>query len=147
MTDAFSSPKNLHRITTQMNSNNLLDLLQAGFHVSLGATSSLLETLQDPLKREDTLAQLRIELSQRVTEWAAKGEITEQEARRFIDELLRQRSTPGSSTTTTTSSDTVTTPPTTVVSPNVQLEIEELTAQIAAIRTELEKLRNPDSTS
>jgi hypothetical protein len=29
----------------------------------------------------------------------------------------------------------------------VQLEIEELTAQIAAIRTELEKLRNPDSTS
>jgi polyhydroxyalkanoate synthesis regulator phasin len=130
-----------------MNSNNLLDLLQAGFHVSLGATSSLLETLQDPLKREDTLAQLRIELSQRVTEWAAKGEITEQEARRFIDELLRQRSTPGSSTTTTTSSDTVTTPPTTVVSPNVQLEIEELTAQIAAIRTELEKLRNPDSTS
>jgi polyhydroxyalkanoate synthesis regulator phasin len=130
-----------------MNSNNLLDLLQAGFHVSLGATSSLLETLQDPLKREDTLAQLRIELSQRVTEWAAKGEITEQEARRFIDELLRQRSTPGSSTTTATSSDTVTTPPTTVVSPNVQLEIEELTAQIAAIRTELEKLRNPDSTS
>lgn len=129
-----------------MNSNNLLDLLQAGFHVSLGATSSLLETLQDPLKREETVAQLRIELSQRVTEWATKGEITEQEARRFIDELLRQRSTPASSTTTT-SSDTVTTPPTTVVSPNVQLEIEELTAQIAAIRTELEKLRNPDSTS
>jgi len=27
----------------------------------------------------------------------------------------------------------------------VQLEIEELTAQIAAIRTELEKLRNPEA--
>jgi polyhydroxyalkanoate synthesis regulator phasin len=126
-----------------MNFNNLLLSLQTGFRVSLGATTSLIETLQDPQKREENLSQLRLELTQRVTEWAEKGQITEQEARRFIDEVLRQRSNPGTSATTTPS-NTVTTPPRTPTSasPGVQLEIEELTAQIAAIRTELEKLRD-----
>lgn len=129
-----------------MNSNNLVQLLQTGFRVSLGATTSLVETLQDSQKREENLSQLRSQLSERVTEWAQKGEITEQEARNFIETMLRQQSSSGTSSATGTPSNTVTTGPTTpVASPNVQLEIEELTAQIAAIRTELEKLRNPGS--
>ncbi len=128
-----------------MNSNALVQFLQTGFRVSLGATTSLIETIQDPLKREENLSQLSSQLSQRVAEWAEKGEITEQEARIFLESLLRQQSNPGTSTTATPSG-TVTTPPTTTTAPpNVQLEIEELTAQIAAIRTELEKLRNPDA--
>lgn len=128
-----------------MNSNNLLQLLQTGFRVSLGATTSLVETLQDPQKREENLSQLTTELSQRVTEWAQKGEITEQEARRFIEELFRQQRSAGSPPPTGTSSETVTTSPTTPASPSVQLELEELTAQISAIRTELEKLRDSES--
>ncbi|HEY9605937.1 MAG TPA: hypothetical protein V6C85_30300 [Allocoleopsis sp.] len=128
-----------------MNSNNLLQLLQTGFRVSLGATTSLVETLQDPQKRAENLAQLTTELSQRVTEWAQKGEITEQEARRFVEELFRQQRSAENSPSTGTSSDTVTTSPTTPASPNVQLELEELTAQISAIRTELEKLRDSES--
>ena len=127
-----------------MNSNNLLELLQTGFRVSLGATTSLVETLQDPQKREENLTQLRLELTQRVTEWAEKGQITEQEARSFIESILRQQSNSNPYPTAGTSSSSVTTPPTTTAPPNVQLEIEELTAQIAAIRTELEKLRNPE---
>ena len=130
-----------------MNSNNLLQLLQTGLRVSLGATTSLVETLQDPQKREENFSQLRSELSQRLTEWEEKGLITEQEARSFIEMMLRQQSNAGGSSTTGTPSNTVTTPPTPAASPNVQLEIEELTAQIAAIRTELEKLRNPSSNS
>ncbi len=129
-----------------MNSNNLVQLLQTGFRVSLGATTSLVETLQDSQKREENLSQLRSHLSERITEWAQKGEITEQEARNFIEAMLRQQSSSGTSSATGTPSNTVTTPQTTPVAPpNVQLEIEELTAQIAAIRTELEKLRNPGS--
>ncbi|NEQ21977.1 MAG: hypothetical protein F6K28_22805 [Microcoleus sp. SIO2G3] len=128
-----------------MNSNNLLELLQTGFRVSLGATTSLVETLQDPQKREENLAQLRSELTQRVTEWAEKGQITEQEARSFIESILRQQRNSNPYPTAETSSNNVTTPPTTATPPNVQLEIEELTAQIAAIRTELEKLRNPEA--
>ncbi|MCA1993695.1 MAG: hypothetical protein LDL41_16870 [Coleofasciculus sp. S288] len=130
-----------------MNSNNLLDFLHAGFQVSLGATTSLIETLQDPLKREETLSQLQLELNQRVREWAEKGEITEQEARRFIEQVLRQQSSSSPSPAAGTPSTTATTPPTTTTSPNVQLEIEELTTQIAAIRTELEALRNSGSAS
>lgn len=130
-----------------MNSNNLLGLLQTGFRVSLGATADFVETLQDPLKREESFSQLRSELSQRVTEWAQKGEITEQQARQFIDEILRQQNNPGRSSATETPSERVTTPFPTTAAPNVQLEIEELTAQIAAIRTELETLHKPDSNS
>lgn len=130
-----------------MNSNNLLQLLQSGFRVSLGATTSLVETLQDPQKREENLSQLRSELSQRIAEWEEKGLITEQEARSFIETILRQPSNSGGSSATRTPSNTATTPPTPAASPNVQLEIEELTVQIAAIRTELEKLRNPSSNS
>ncbi len=130
-----------------MNSNNLVDLLQTGFRVSLGATTSLVETLQDAQKREESLSQLSLELSQRMTEWAEKGAVTEQEARRFIEQTWGQKSNSGRSSATETPSDTPTTPPTTAASPNAQLEIEELTAQIAAIRTELEKLRNSGSDS
>ncbi|HEY9638799.1 MAG TPA: hypothetical protein V6D14_35775 [Coleofasciculaceae cyanobacterium] len=128
-----------------MNSNTLLQLLQAGFRVSLGATTSLIETLQDPQKREENLSQLRLQLSQQVAEWAEKGEITEQEARNFIETVLRQQSNPGRSSTTETPTNTVTTPSTPTTSPSVQLEIEEMTVQIAALRTELEKLRNSSS--
>ena len=130
-----------------MNSNNLLQLLQTGFRVSLGATTSLIETLQDPQKREENLSQLNSQLRQRVAEWGEKGEITEQEARRLIEQILRQQSNPERPPTTETPSDTVTNPSTTPVSSNAQLEIEELTAQIAAIRTELEKIRNPEPNS
>lgn len=128
-----------------MNSNNLLQLLQTGFLVSLGATTSLIETLQDPQKREENLDQLRTQLTQRVTEWAEKGAITEQEARNFIESMFGQQSNTGRSSTTETSSDSVTTPPTSTTAPTVQVEIEELTTQIAALRSELEKLRNPSS--
>lgn len=121
-----------------MNSDNLLELLQTGFRASVGATTSLVETLQDPQK-----------LGEQVAEWAEKGEITEQEARRFIDSLLgQQASSSGRSSSTTTgtpsSTTTTTTSTTPTAPPNVQLELEELTARIAAIRTELETLRNPD---
>lgn len=131
---------------TQMNSNHLLQLIHTGFRVSLGATTSLVETLADPQTRSESLSQLRLELTQRVTEWEEKGLITEQEARSFIEALLRQQSSPGSSPATGTA-DTVTKPPSPVASPTVQLEIEELTAQLAAIRAELEKLRNPGANS
>ncbi|HEY9667865.1 MAG TPA: hypothetical protein V6C91_13725 [Coleofasciculaceae cyanobacterium] len=127
-----------------MNSNNLVNLLQTGLRVSLGATTSFVETLQDPQKREESLSQLRLQLSERITEWAQKGEITEQEARRLIEQIWRQSRNSEPSPATGTPSDMVP-PPTTVAAPNVQLEIEELTAQIAAIRTELEKRRNSSS--
>ncbi len=127
-----------------MNSNNLLEFLQTGFRVSLGATTSLIEILQDPQQRQENLSQLMSDLGNRVAEWAEKGEKTEKEARNFLEEMLKQRSTSASPGTATVSY----TPPTSPTYPaagNTQQEIEELTEQLAAIRNELEQMRNSSS--
>jgi polyhydroxyalkanoate synthesis regulator phasin len=128
-----------------MDTNNLTQLLQKGLRVTLGATASLIEVLQDPEKREQNLARLRSDLSQLAEEWDTKGAMTEQEARNFVDTLLEQRhrQQAQSSYDPTAQASTATATPT--APPDVQLELQELTAQIAAIRTELEKLRNQNS--
>jgi polyhydroxyalkanoate synthesis regulator phasin len=141
-----------------MNLDQVIDSLYKGFRVSLGATASLAETLQDPYKREQQLNQLRqawdelptvlkdeqkrqenlsrlqTELTQLTDEWATKGEVTEREARNFVETMLSQY--PQQRTTPTV--DTTATP---IAPTSVQLELQELTAQIAAIREELEQLR------
>lgn len=121
-----------------MNSDNLTQLLQQGFRVTLGATASLVETLQNPQKQTENLHQLRSELSQLTSEWAVKGEMTEQEARNFVERLLSQLGNSGS----TPASSTVSAPDSESIPTSAQLSVQELIAQIAAIRAELENLRN-----
>lgn len=124
-----------------MNSDILIQSLQKGFRVTLGATASLIEILQDPQKRDQNLAKLQQDLSVLAEEWAEKGTATEQEARSFVDTLLAKQDG-GEGYTQTTTVSAVESPS---ASPDVQLELQELTAQIAAIRMELEKLRNSDA--
>ena len=125
-----------------MDSNNLIQLLQKGFRVSLGATATLIEILQDPQKREQNLSKLQAELNQLSEEWAAKGEVTEQEARNFVDTILAKQG--GSTKGSKAGSTTITTTATPVSAPDVQTELQELTDQIASIRSELEKLQEKD---
>lgn len=129
-----------------MNSNTLLDLVQTSVRVSLGATTSLIESLQDPQKREENLSLFKLDPSQQVAVLAEKGERTEREARIFLDQMLNQQSNPGSPQATQTASENPPASPTSVATPKVQQEIEELTAQVAALRTELEQMRNSGST-
>lgn len=129
-----------------MNSDLLIQLLQKGFRVTLGATASLIEILQDPQRRHENLSRLRTELAELSDEWAVKGEMTEQEARNFVETILAQQ-TRGNSpsdggTTTITTTATTTHPATT---PDVQSDLRELTDQISAIRAELENLRDQGS--
>lgn len=129
-----------------MSSDNLFETLQKGLRVTLGATTSLIESLQDSQKREHNLFLLKSDLNTLVQEWAQKGEITEQEARNFVDSIFAQQSSQGSTQATEIASEPyLTTNPMPVAPPNVQLELQELTAQIAAIRNELEKQRNQGS--
>lgn len=124
-----------------MNSDNFVQLFQKGFRVTLGATASLVEVLQDSEKRDESLSKLNQEWSVLSAEWAEKGEVTEQEARNFVDTLLTKRdnqSSPGASGATATTAS---------APPDVQLELQELTAQIVAMRAELERLRNQDALS
>lgn len=123
-----------------MNTDYLTQLLHQSFRVTLGATASFVETLQDPAKRTENIAQINSELSQLAADWAVKGEVTEQEARNFVEHLLHQRSS-----STPESYPKPDSEPTVVASPEVQLQLQELTAQLAAMRAELEMLRNQDS--
>jgi polyhydroxyalkanoate synthesis regulator phasin len=128
------------------NSDNLTEMLQKGFRVTLGATSFMIETLQDSQKRDENLAKLKSEnLSQLTDEWAQQGELTEREARNFVDTIFAGTTNQDTVETPTDSESPINTPATTATESNPQVEIQELTAQMAALRAELEKLRTEES--
>ncbi len=125
-----------------MDSDNLIQLLQKSFHVTLGATAALVEVLQDPQKREQNLTKLRLELDELAQEWSEKGEVTEVEARNFVSSILEPQGEQAnfqSGSGTSSPSSTTATP---AAGSTAQVELQELTAQLAALRTELERLRN-----
>jgi polyhydroxyalkanoate synthesis regulator phasin len=124
-----------------MDSNNLVQFLQTGFHVSLGITTALIESLQDPQKREENFSQLNSDFEQQLATLEEKGKITEQEARSYLESMWTQQNNSGSSASADTPTNTSATSPTSTTTANTQQEIEELTAQISALRTELEQLR------
>ncbi len=125
-----------------MNSDNLTQMLQKGFRVTLGATSFVIETLQDSQKRDENLSKLKSEnFSQLTEEWAQQGEMTEREARNFVDTILAQQNTQDSAQTGVTSDSPVSTPTEPAPDSDPRPEIQELTAQVAALRAELENLR------
>lgn len=132
-----------------MNPDNVMEFLQTGFRVGVGATASLLESIQDPQKREENLADLKLDASDLTKKWAEKGEMTEREARNFVDTLIdHQRSPsepPSSATPPAPSSEPPSSPPTSATNPEVYQDLQDLTAQIAALRSELENLQQKDS--
>ncbi|MGB5592756.1 MAG: hypothetical protein WBM32_22140 [Crocosphaera sp.] len=116
-----------------MNTDTFFQMLQQTFLVGVGVTAELLETLQDAQKRNQTLSTLQKDIARKTQEWAQKGEITEQEARRFVDQWLSQQKNP---TTPKDSSPTT--------KKNVESEIQQLTKKIIILRKELEDLRKKD---
>ena len=76
---------------TLMNPDNLTQIIQKGFHLTLGATSFFMETLQNSSKRDENLNKLNSDFNQLTEEWAQRGEMTEREARNFVDTILNQQ--------------------------------------------------------
>ncbi|MCT7959826.1 hypothetical protein NG799_04190 [Laspinema sp. D1] len=132
-----------------MNPDNVMEFLQTGFRVGVGATASLLESIQDAQKREENLADLKLDVSDLTKKWAEKGELTEREARNYVDTLIEHQRSPGeppsSATPPGASSEPPSSPPTSATNPEVYQDLQDLTAQIAALRSELENLQNKDS--
>ncbi len=125
-----------------MKSNSLFEFVKQGFRVTLGATTALVETVQDSQKREQTLAELSSNLSQKVQEWAAKGEITEQEARQVVEQFINNRQASSSNAPSqTVEVNNSSTTSTGVSNAYIQTELEELTSEITALRSELEQER------
>ena len=113
-----------------------LDLLQQGFHLSVVAATLLVETLQDPQKRRQTFTEIQSQVSEQTKIWTEKGSQTEAEARRYVEAWLAQRQNK------TPSSGTNVGAPGAVSYGQAQRELEELVAQITALKAELEQNRN-----
>jgi polyhydroxyalkanoate synthesis regulator phasin len=124
-----------------MNSDTLTQLLQKGFRVTLGATATLVEALQDPERREASVSKLTTELSQLAEILESKGANAEVEARNFVSTLWQQ----GASSPTPEAGTGEPSPTSANVQPEVQQDLQELTAQIAAIRAEIESLQRDES--
>jgi len=128
-----------------MDPEKLPQMLQTGFHLTLGATSFLIETLQDPLKRSENLEKLKSDLGVLADEFLEKGEMTDREARNFVDTIFSRPSDRENSNSECVSpkqsNSSADTPSDSATTTDVQLEIQELTAQMVALRTQLENLR------
>ncbi len=119
-----------------MNNHNLADVFQHSLRVAIGATTVLVETLQDPQKRGESFEDLQTQFKQKTQEWSEKGEVTEQEALRKLEEWLNGfQQAQGSSSSYSQSPSA----PTTKSSSN--RSVQDLTEQIVALRAELESLR------
>lgn len=116
-------------------STNIFELVQKGFRVTVGAAATLVETLQDPQKRDVTLTEFRTELQHRAEQWSEKGEMTELEARKFLENIFQQDGS------VDVSSREVKTAPTDVGDAELEKEIQALTEQIVVLKMELETLR------
>lgn len=127
-----------------MNENSILQLVKRGFHIGVGAVASSIETIQNPQKRSQAIAELQTELSQKTQEWAAKGEVTEAEAKTYLDSLLQRQ---GENTVSTNPTNTPN-PPSYPAGNNLSVNsgLQELTEEIIALKLELEKLRQAKET-
>jgi len=121
-----------------MNPDMVTELFKKGFLVTLGATTSVVESIQDSQKREENLSQLNLGFDQLSQIWANKGEVTESEARRMIDSMASQYGLQTPPSPYGSSSSTPATSPS--VDPSLQLELKTLTNQLANIRLELTQM-------
>jgi polyhydroxyalkanoate synthesis regulator phasin len=119
-----------------MNPDAIFQTVQKGFRVSIGAAGTLIESLQNPQIGEDALNKLRTNPTELADELASRGEVTEQEARTFVDNLMNQARPSGSS------------PAGQYAAPNngpsapadVETDLQDLITQITALRKELADL-------
>ncbi len=114
------------------NTNPILNTLQQGFRITVGATASLVETLQDPQKRQMTAQELQQQWGQRAEAWAEKGSVTESEARRYVDQLLTQiqQANPATGNSPASQAETID-------FSTARSELEELTEEIMSVKETL----------
>jgi polyhydroxyalkanoate synthesis regulator phasin len=123
-----------------MNPDNLVQSLQNSLRVTVGAATSIVEGIQDPVKREEAMATFQLDWDTMTEKLAEKGEVTEREAREFVEKTFTQ--TPSSTSARSSSRSTATRPQT---STQATQELRDLTDELTALRQELEQLRNKDA--
>lgn len=122
--------------------DDLAQTFQKGIRVTLGATASLIEAIQDPEASNQKFSELGGDVNRLTEELEVKGEVTEREARQFVDSLLNQVPNPFTGSAPEAGGTTITTVASPVVNTSVQNDLEELTQELAAIRLEIEALKS-----
>jgi polyhydroxyalkanoate synthesis regulator phasin len=122
-----------------MDSNTVIETLKKGVRVSLGATTAVVESLQDTQKREENLASLQLGPVELAELWATKGEKTEEEARKVVDDFLTQNGLKMNSPQSSSESEAFREPApgATVVESSLQQGLKDLTEELATIRKAL----------
>lgn len=124
------------------NQNQVLKIVEQGFHMTLGAISVATETLQDEQQRSRLVAEIQEELNQRAQEWEQKGETTAQEAREFVEQFINQGGdTSSQGETTPTSSNNSSATQTTSTGNDVPSRLQDLTNEVATLREEMTQFR------
>ena len=122
-----------------MEFDQMTELLQKSFRVTLGAAASAVEAIQDPQGSSEKFSAIGTDFERLTDELEVRGALTEKEAREFVDNLNLQ--VPNPFAPTPASNATVNTTATPVVDASLQAEIAVLTEQLVAIRQEIEELK------
>jgi polyhydroxyalkanoate synthesis regulator phasin len=122
-----------------MNPDQITETLQKGFRLAIGAGASFVESVQDASKWDENMQRLTTDFESLSLEWEQKGALTEQEARGALDSWMSQQGFANGAA----GSDykTVNTTAAPVVTQDIEADLKELTAQVSALRTELEQLK------
>ncbi|MEM9151774.1 MAG: hypothetical protein AAGB19_15135 [Cyanobacteria bacterium P01_F01_bin.3] len=134
-----------------MNTDSLLELIQKGYRVTLGAASTAVEAIQDPQRTADEFSAIGTDWERLADKFEVRGALTEKEARDFVEGVTSQMPEPFRNVSSPFNADqpaeptTVTTVATPVVDTELQAEVTSLTEELIAIRKEIEALKNKDS--
>jgi polyhydroxyalkanoate synthesis regulator phasin len=113
----------------------LFQLAQKGFRVGIGMSATIVEGLQNPQRYQETLNQIQRNPNQAIEDLAAKGAVTEQEARKVVDGFIGDRlgTRPAGEMTVTTTAVTI--------GADTEAELQKLTQQLSELRQELQQLQ------
>lgn len=129
-----------------MNTDTLTELLQKSYRVTLGAASSAVEAIQDPERAAADFSEIGTDWERLADKLEVRGALTEKEARNFVEGVTSQMPEPFRSASPFTPGApaeprTVTTVATPVVDTELKSEVESLTAELIAMRQEIEALK------
>ncbi|MEO1133188.1 MAG: hypothetical protein AAFX40_10835 [Cyanobacteria bacterium J06639_1] len=117
--------------------------------IAVGAAASVVESIQDEQKREENSGLLSMEFNDLAERLAAKGEVTEVEARKYVDSVVNSAQTPASESTVDVAAQTESPPSEGVTASPMSpvdvadsaADIRELTQIVQELRRDLERMR------